>query len=620
MPRIINKLVPKISKIKYKSIEDNEGKHKCKSASLNYIRDYYSLNDIQSETQENLATLRKLGRSGWASISVNYGDKWFSTPLNISFKTKNVNVRDLIFSYFDDFFSGDAKNPFTNDPNEDVFKSFHINLTTITKKGKADEDKNCFYHRISELGNTTFDEPSFMYHYLKVPYNSAITSKQAIGMQKKCKYNIIISGEATYEPVEPNPLYPTYRLTVLGNHWSHTETLEEKEDRYKHNFEKPMLFVKEDGEYKIIYNKETTNPEYEVDIENRKKTSHFHSIQVKDWKEAEQIMKEYKEILEHSKGKWNLFKTGKIVDTIRRYVKEKMKIYDVEPIGQLEAKFIERASRRPHCDCKPGVFENVHYYDIKKAYASHLNSMFFKIPIKKGKLITYTQKECDEIVSKKFKFIYGIYKAIVGGEDNRFVYNPKNYYTHTDLNCAIDLGLPIKIREKEGNAFIYSCKDCCISCAHIFRPLINDWYEMSKVFPNNKTVKILLSSIWGSVSQQKRTWRYLNDENEATMLKNHVVSNIEQNENGTRVGMTNYLSPYYCNLARLKPFILARQRETMIDYIKDIYDEIVYIRTDGIYSTKKLEFQSEGDIGSMLFKKTFEKIEIKNCNDIKIIL
>ena len=614
MPKkVYDKYKPKFRTVGFKSIIDNEGTHKSRCTDLKYDREMYSLNDIQNELVDKLGVLTKLGSKGWASVSVQYQGKWFSTKLNINYKDyTKVKINELIYSYFDDYFSKDPNNPFTDNPKEDVFSLFHINLASFTKKGKGDKEEHCFYHRITELGNIKFSEPSLFYHYLKLPFGSAITHKQAISLQEKLRYNLELTGETSYINPTPNPLYPTYKLTVLANHWIHTETLEDKDKKQKQNIERGLIFVKSDDEYQIIYRDDLGNS-IEIDTNSKEARQKYHIINVEELKEGHKIAQEYREIYEASKHKWNLFKTGNVVKTIRKYVKEKMEQYKVDDIQQWEMKFIEKASRRPHCDCKAGTFENVHYYDVRKAYASHLRNPMFKIPIKKPTLITFTQKDADELVEKKFKFTYGIYKAIVEGKDKRFVYNYKNYYTHTDLNMALKLNLKITIREKEGNAIQYRCNECCISASSIFRQLIDDFYEMSIQYPNNKTVKMMLSSIWGTVSQINKKWQLAEVDN---LPKNHVICNQKFDEMDWSVATFNYLRPYKCQLARLKPFILARQRETMISYIEDIYADVVYIRCDGFYITKALGYPPEGTIGDLLYKKTFNKLIIQNCNKI----
>ena len=206
-----------------------------------------------------------------------------------------------------------------------------------------------------------------------------------------------------------------------------------------------------------------------------------------------EIIKDYREIYEVSSKKYNIFKSGSKFDFIDYYFSNKLNNYQCEPIQQYELKFIEKATRRPHCDCKIGTYEKVYYYDMKKAYAKIIGSSSFKVPIRKGKLINFTQEEADKIIKNGYNFIYGIYKAHIEGDDKRFVFNPKNYYTSTDLNCAVKLGLKIQIREKEGNALIYKCAETCIESKNIFWQFIGDFYEYSKKCPNNKVIKFFLS-------------------------------------------------------------------------------------------------------------------------------
>jgi hypothetical protein len=606
-------------KLDVKSIEDNEGKHKAQCATLHYknSRRQYSLNDIENELRDTITVMQMQKRNGWCSITVFFGGKAFGTPLNISYKINpnKINISELIYDYYDSYFNA-TDNPFTSNRNLKIFPQFFINLATIQKGGKADDDELCFYHRLEELGCksflNSFTEPSFLYSFFKLKYRSPITLKHAIAIAKKCNFNLHVVGDSVYEPVEPNSLYPHYNLTLKDGHWSHT--INEKKSKVIDK--QGIIFTFPDESKKVVFRDEKHKKE--VDFDSKDAFLFYGHIKVEDEKEMNDIVKEYHQIYELSKGKYNIFKYGDKINFIRAYFNNKLDNYDVDPIEQYEYKFIEKATRRPHCFCKPGTYEKVYYCDVKKAFASILGNSFFKIPIKKGKVTTFTQKEADEIIKKKHNFIYGIYKAHIDGEDKRFVYNPRNYYTSIDLNSAVELGLPIKIREKEGNALIYKCNESCICSKSLFWEFVQDFYEYSTKTKDNKTIKFCMSCLWGVLSQVNKKWvKYVED---MTLPKNSVICNIEQDKDGnTNIATFNYLKPYKSPLARMKAFILAEQRENMIGFFGDNIEDISYCRTDGIYSTKELGFKADGELGDLVLKGTYSNVVIKSCNDIKDI-
>ncbi|CAG8808878.1 9049_t:CDS:2, partial [Dentiscutata erythropus] len=79
-------------------------------------------------------------------------------------------------------------------------------------------------------------------------------------------------------------------------------------------------------------------------------------------------------------------------------------------------------------------------------------------PIGPGEFKTFTHISVNPI---NFNLKYGIYHVFIGGQPagqkctRTFYYNPAGYYTHHDIQMAIDLGLHIELFSESPNALIF---------------------------------------------------------------------------------------------------------------------------------------------------------------------
>ena len=155
--------------------------------------------------------------------------------------------------------------------------------------------------------------------------------------------------------------------------------------------------------------------------------------------------------------------------------------------------------------CKPGIYE-CYGYDYSRFYPLILASDDFKIPTKPGKSVIL--KKLPKLSERK----YGLYKVNIqcDHDDFRklFAFSPTHVYTHYSINQAkkYQKKYDIKIElvcDGKPNAYIYDDKDL-ESSASIFK----EWYDtlnsLKMLYPSNKLVKHLMSSVWGHLSKRNK--------------------------------------------------------------------------------------------------------------------
>jgi hypothetical protein len=177
-------------------------------------------------------------------------------------------------------------------------------------------------------------------------------------------------------------------------------------------------------------------------------------------------------------------------------------------------------------------------------------------------------------------FPYGVYKATIMGSHKAFRFNPKDLYTHFDLELALTLGLEINmLNSGEYNALIFS-KSSLISGKQMFEEWAEYLFNIKcKGGPTGKVAKSMLVSLWGALSEQR---------------------------NGNAFG----------SHFRIKPFILALARKTIIELTHPLGDKVKRIHTDGFIVTEKVNLPTNSLILGGLKLEKQGNVKIKNVNNI----
>ena len=286
---------------------------------------------------------------------------------------------------------------------------------------------------------------------------------------------------------------------------------------------------------------------------------------------------------------------------------KKHKYEHLEDIDNIEFEWIEACNNSGLQYCKKGKHQ-CYGYDFKLTYPSILTTDYFFIPTKKGTLQTI--KELPEY----FTDVFGYYKVKVISNDERFnkvwSYSKKHTYTNISLGFALrckKLGFKVDmiLIDEPNNAYIYGKKGKkdgdtgVIRSSNIFKTWFNPLSNLRESLPNNKVVKMLMSSLGGRLFQLNRMFKTLDELKESKLdfsmdydlNHKYFVRNIKyyhKKTGDTKVyELIETKKPYKFNLARIKPFLLSYSRALVGAVALDYIDDVVRIHTDNVTFNKQ---------------------------------
>jgi len=297
--------------------------------------------------------------------------------------------------------------------------------------------------------------------------------------------------------------------------------------------------------------------------------------------------------------------------TFKRLCKGKYESFG--EISGLEAKWMRKCYNGGLMYCKKDIdrdFVKSFGYDYTSAYPVILGSFKFQIPTKEGKEYSLTS-----INLNKLKF--GFYRCKVSGQSIKFNFSKDNVYTSTSLEYANSLDLNIElIIDDQPNAYLY---DNVIRGNQIFGMWIEKLFKIKTLYPKNKLIKHLLSSLWGSLTRKniiRKTYDEILEEkldvsfNENNFYKRYYIDDIKYDSTGKEYyELLDNEKPYHYNI-RLLPFLTAFCRNKIASFIDDDSD-VIRIQTDNIVFNKPMKFDDP------LFKseaKTTGLIKWRNVN------
>lgn len=238
-------------------------------------------------------------------------------------------------------------------------------------------------------------------------------------------------------------------------------------------------------------------------------------------------------------------------------------------------------------------------YDFNSFYPRLLSSQIFKIPIREGKA-----KNIDfmGILLRGKKLDYGYYNVeIISDHKNIkkiFSFSSAEIptYTHYALEFAYthreEYNIEIIPRETDdgNNCYIYDAADL-ITGENIFKYWFHQLSSIRSLFPKNKLVKHLLSSLWGHVVKKKsimRTYEEIVDQG----IKiggydcDYSIRKRCFTTTGSYYVLDNNMDPYRYTTARLKCFLVAYGRNRIGTVsLRDI-DKVIRIHTDSVCFTR----------------------------------
>lgn len=320
-------------------------------------------------------------------------------------------------------------------------------------------------------------------------------------------------------------------------------------------------------------------------------------------KEAKTMQAYYEEFIEiaeelkkESAGKINMFKTGTYTNTSLKLLADfhETKKIMFDTIEEYEARFISKCGGafRLAVPYKGKLFKK----DIRSFYPSIYSSSTLLIPVKKGILMTITQDEFNNTEIKK----YGVYRAQIekptGNLKKLFWINPDNYYTHNEIRYAIEHGLKVTIINEKDN-FLHWPRDHCRTGSEIFGDFVKYLYEMKE--RGVRGAKLLLNCLWGICV--KRNYKILTHDlrdGEFDLFSGEVVETDMLDDNHIQLKISYSTNQFKTQLARMKPFLLAKCRLTMAKTIEPVIEHVKYSHTDSIISSIELQLKDNGKIGS----------------------
>jgi hypothetical protein len=241
--------------------------------------------------------------------------------------------------------------------------------------------------------------------------------------------------------------------------------------------------------------------------------------------------------------------------------------------------------------CKPGIYDCVGY-DYSRFYPLILSGDSFMIPTQQGTSVILNK--LPHISKRK----YGIYKVIITCDNDEFrkifSFSREHTYTHYSINQAkkyqkrFNVQLEL-IQNGKPNAYVYEENDL-ITSGTIFKEWYNKLNAIKDIYPKNKLVKHLMSSVWGTLCQKNsinRTEKQVKEEKLCIGMTDkcdwiiHEFHQVHKNSSNDYYELLNSKKPCRFNI-RLLPFLtsFARNQISLIA-LKDLKN-VVQINTDGV--------------------------------------
>jgi hypothetical protein len=313
-----------------------------------------------------------------------------------------------------------------------------------------------------------------------------------------------------------------------------------------------------------------------------------------------------------TKGMINMYKTGNYSKTALKFLydclmeqnkfnknKKKLnKVIDIEPIEDYETRFL--------MTCGGGFrlatpYEgDLYKYDSRSYYSSIYSDEHLLIPVKPGILKTITQ---DEFNNMKYPEI-GVYHCKVErpqGDLKKIIWiNKDNYYTHYELRFMREKGLKIEMIEEPDN-FLHYPRNHCKTGSEIFGKFTKVLFALKQKNVCSG-VKKLLNHIWGILTKANKKVLIHNIETDGQITGDFIdIQPLDDTLTLFKVTSL-YEKKFENDLARMKPFFLAKCRLTIAKIVDPIIDHVFYSHTDSLISNIPLDLIDNGELGNFKFE------------------
>lgn len=346
-----------------------------------------------------------------------------------------------------------------------------------------------------------------------------------------------------------------------------------------------------------------------------------------------------------TKGKINLYITGSLKHTglklLFEFIENKGKIDLTQPEYVKNAReyaWLDACNTGALIYCEDNYKGEVEAYDFNSYYAALMTGKQ-ELPICEGEFITL-----DKLGNYDKEFLFGIYKAKISNTHcvwegntgtekiiptNKYLFreNKNNFYTHIDLKRARELKYNIELIQDGHENFLHYGPKHRKRASSLFGEYMAFLYAIRMKYkgkdePLEIYVKLLISSLWGQLAQQ-RIKKIKEDEEgliQGELKEGDVhLKSTRLYSGGFEHEYINVNDPFMTRFARIKLFLLAQGRYTISALIGDNIDNVVQIQTDGFMVKPSNKTYTLGDEMGALKLEFKGKAEIKNVNNVQIV-
>lgn len=573
--------------------------------------------------------LKRNGVSGHITTNLKFDNEYRSgLPTKIG---KNINIHDA-HEYDED------EQAYVNEQKYFKKLTFYIYVNPPNTGGK-DKFNDCLYNCIAYYipKYNPFRSPEEMKRFLKIGRNEPVSIDRFEELEGKMKsVGLYVSGDHIY--ISKLGLNRNLHLKLIDGHFTIDHKINKKVS-YVSYHERTLLlqdkktFMAYDGKNEFlvdetmlddIYNFKTEyilvprSKNYKLNEDGSYKLDEAgKKIRTTIQEDYNIMIKTADELKNITNGEINMYKSGTVKRTSLALFDKHTKHITPQHIFQIEAQWVQEST------CGAIKFNTpydgqAYKYDIKSMFPFILSSVNFMIPVKEGIFKHFTTEEF-----KALKFYpTGIYHVKINKSDdaniNRlFRFNIYNKYTNISLNHAKSLGLSFELIHDEYNNAILYPRSHCLTGAEVFKTYV-DYLFPIKENANIKGAKLLLNMISGAIGETNEKRISVNENDEAPdydIDENSTILNISPSnydENVTLYSIVNNDSFYKSQFARVKPFLWAKSRFIISEYIQPFNNIVVKCNTDSIISTEPLPIKTGNKLGDLVYEGFYNHCKIIN--------
>ena len=358
-----------------------------------------------------------------------------------------------------------------------------------------------------------------------------------------------------------------------------------------------VYYETNDNYYRVLYDDDV----YETLIHKPKETTHHRYEMFKGFEATDEgLMKFRSELIrwnEELKNNdiltidWFKYYTNfqAVEMTFKRLCKGKYE--NIESIDATESKWIESTHNGGLTYCNAGEHQSFGW-DFSSFYPTSMAQYHFIMPHKQGTEHIITEIPVD--------IALGFYRVKITSDHKHatklFAFCKTNTYTSISLQHAMELQEEFNFKidlivDDKSNAYIYPKG---IRSSTVFAVWCDKLYKVKLLYPKNKLIKHLLSSLHGSLSRSNNIIRtYAQVEAEGLKISiddssDYKIIDYVCNDDKEYYKLQDMKNPYRYNF-RLKSFLTAYGRVKIAEVAQTNLNNGIRIQCDGIVFNKEVK-------------------------------